>query len=331
MDRLGFFKHGLTAAADVVGSMIGLKKAVNTFTEVVDEALSNIKSDMGLNLLSLQGDMYENVANTLADVARMGYTMIETASFAGGRVYDMKPEAFKAVADKAGLKIAGAHITKFLEEFAEAEAPTAEEAAAPARVDEAEKAKTTESTATAESEDPAMKWWCDALDIHRSMGCRYITMARLPENPTAATLAAYADYFDRIGERAAERGMKFCFHPDKEHLRAEHDGVSVFDAIAAATDPTKVWFEIDTYEATEAEVSIAALLKRYRKRVLLLHARDYGVVGQSGRIDFDKVVTQAVNSGVQDIFVEVRSYTLPPKNCVERSIYNLESLPAIRY
>ena len=66
---MGFFKHGLSAATDVVGSVIGLKKAVNTFTEAVDEALSNIKSDIGLNLQSLQGDMCENPRNTLSEVA----------------------------------------------------------------------------------------------------------------------------------------------------------------------------------------------------------------------------------------------------------------------
>ena len=129
---------------------------------------------------------------------------------------------------------------------------------------------------------------------------------------------------------AAQRGMKFCFHPDKSHLTAVN-GVSAFDAIAAATDPAKVWFEIDTYETAEAGIDTKALLRRYGERVLLLHAHDYGVVGESGRIDFDPIIAEAVKRGAKDIFVEVRNYMLPPKNCVERSIYNLESLPSIRF
>lgn len=64
---------------------------------------------------------------------------------------------------------------------------------------------------------------------------------------------------------------------------------------------------------------------------MLLHAHDYGVVGESGRIDFDLIIAEAVKRGAKDIFVEVRNYMLPPKNCVERSIYNLESLPSIRF
>ncbi len=316
MDRLGFFKHGLSAATDVVGSVIGLKKAVNTFTEAVDEALSNIKSDIGLNLQSLQGDMCENPRNTLSEVARLGYTMIETASYSNGRIYDMKPDDFREAARKAGLKIAGAHLTKLLEDMPDATAES-----------ETDSAAAGEATPV---EDPVMGWWREALDIHRDLGCRYITMPRLPESLSDETTARYAEYFDTIGDMAAQRGMKFCFHPDKSHLTAVN-GVSAFDAIAAATDPAKVWFEIDTYETAEAGIDTKALLRRYGERVLLLHAHDYGVVGESGRIDFDLIIAEAVKRGAKDIFVEVRNYMLPPKNCVERSIYNLESLPSIRF
>lgn len=313
---MGFFKHGLSAATDVVGSVIGLKKAVNTFTEAVDEALSNIKSDIGLSLQSLQGDMCENPRNTLSEAARMGYTMIETASYSNGRIYDMKPDDFREAARKAGLKIAGAHLTKLLEDMPDATAES----------------KTVSSAAgeTATAEDPVTEWWREALDIHRDLGCRYITMSRLPETLSEDATARYAEYFDTIGDMAAQRGMKFCFHPDKSHLTAVN-GVSAFDAIAAATDPAKVWFEIDTYETAEAGIDTKALLRRYGERVLLLHAHDYGVVGESGRIDFDPIIAEAVKRGAKDIFVEVRNYMLPPKNCVERSIYNLESLPSIRF
>ncbi len=329
MDRLGFFKQGLSSAADVVGSIIGLKKAVNTFSEAVDEALSNVSSDIGLNLLSLQSDMIENAGNTLTDIAAMGYTMIETASFAGGRVHDMKPEAFKALADRAGLKIAGAHINRLREEFDTAAATGSPETGTQTGTAGAA-CGNTDAEPAAPAEDPATAWWNEALDIHRGLGCRYVTMSRLPEVIADDTAAIYAAYFDTIGGLAAQKGMKFCFHPDRNHLAAR-DGVSVFDAIAAATDPEKVWFEIDTYEAAEAGVDTVALLKRYRRRIPLLHLHDYGVACESGRIDFDTIVAEAVKCGAQDIFVEVRDYMLPPKNCVERSLYNLESLPSIRY
>lgn len=381
MDRLTFFKQGLSSAMDAVSAVIGLKKAVNTFTEAVDEALGDIKSDMGLYLKSVESDMYEGVDSTLKEMARMGYTTIETDSYFGGKIYDLKPDDFRRTADEAGLKITSAHLRKYYAddmpegpEKEEAEKEGGEKEGAETKenkIDEVEtkenktdgaetkgktkdikaersedreteaeesvdvKAKGAEgaeakSADTAEAEDPVMKWWDEALDVQKAMGCRYIVISRLPDALTPLTAARYADYYTRIGDKALQRGMKLCIHPERRVLTAT-DGASIFDIMALHMPQEKVWFEIDTREAHEAGVDIVSMLKRYKGRVMLLHLQDYGIVTESGLIDFDKIINTAIASGVKDIFVEVRSYTLPPRNCVERSMYNLESLPSLRY
>ena len=106
---------------------------------------------------------------------------------------------------------------------------------------------------------------------------------------------------------------------------------SVLDRIIEGCDEEKVALEIDTREATDANVDIVQLLKQQGKRVHLLHIHDYGIACESGRIDFEKIIAEGVRSGVKDIFVEVSSYSLPPKNCVERSIQNLQNLASVRY
>lgn len=386
MDRLTFFKQGLSSAMDAVSAVIGLKKAVNTFTEAVDEALGDIKSDMGLYLKSVESDMYEGVGSTLKEMARMGYTTIETDSYFGGRIYDLKPDDFRRAADEAGLKITSAHLRKYYaddmpegpekeeaeKEGGEKEGPEKEgvekeggekegtetkenktdgaetkgktkdikaersedreteaEESVEVEAKEAEEAEA-KSADTAEAEDPVMKWWDEALDVQKTMGCRYIVISRLPDALTPLTAARYADYYTRIGDKALQRGMKLCIHPERRVLTAT-DGASIFDIMALHMPQEKVWFEIDTREAHEAGVDIVSMLKRYKGRVMLLHLQDYGIVTESGLIDFDKIINTAIASGVKDIFVEVRSYTLPPRNCVERSMYNLESLPSLRY
>ncbi len=350
MDRLGFFKQGLSSMFDVASSIVGLKHAVNEFTEVVDEALSNIKTDIGLHLPSLDAGMYDDPQGTLSEVARIGYTMIEVGSYYGGRVHDMSPEKFKALANGFGLKIASAHLnhlyevpqvaTKEADEAANEEATqeVAQEGAvnveavqndagsAEQVVDNAENSVAQQQT----QPDPNDEWWCKALDIHKELGCRYIVMSRLPDYPTDEVVAQYATYFNRIGELAAERGMQFCYHPREVELKAV-DGKSIFETIVANTDPEKVSFEIDTYEAREAGVDVKELLKRLNKRVTLLHIRDYGILGESEKIDFEKIVAEGIRTGVKDIFVEVRNFTLPPINCIERSFFFVESLPCIRY
>ena len=155
-------------------------------------------------------------------------------------------------------------------------------------------------------------------------------MSRLPDYPTDEVVAEYATYFNRIGELTAERGMQFCYHPRQQELKVEDDK-SIFETIVANTDPEKVHFEIDTYEAAEAGVDVNELLKRLTKRVTLLHIHDYGIIGESEKIDFEKIIAEGIRTGVKDIFIEVRNFSLPPMNCIERSIYNVESLPSISY
>ena len=387
MDRLGFFKQGLSSLFDAASTVVGLKQAANSFVEVVDEALSNIKTDIGLHLPSLDAGMYDDPEGTLSGVAQAGYSMIEVGSYCNGKVQDMTPERLKELAHKAGLKITSAHINRLyqssedstaeaFENSADAEAAKraarwaamasgatvegaivegateeggiTEEVAA----EEADGAKdvaveegvvgvtenadgvedtTAEGADTTESKpDPNDEWWCEALDIHKELGCRYIVMSRLPDYPTEEVVAEYATYFNRIGELTAERGMQFCYHPRQQELKVT-DGKSIFEAIAANTDPEKVHFEIDTYEAVEAGVDVNELLKKLTKRVTLLHIHDYGIIGESQKIDFEKIIAEGIRTGVKDIFVEVRNFSLPPMNCIERSIYNVESLPSISY
>lgn len=378
MDRLGFFKQGLSSLFDAASTVVGLKQAANSFVEVVDEALSNIKTDIGLHLPSLDAGMYDDPEGTLSGVAQAGYSMIEVGSYCNGKVQDMTPERLKELAHKAGLKITSAHINHLhqssedstaeaFENSADAEAAKRaarwaamasgatvegaivegateeggiiEEVAA----EEADGAKdvaveegvvgVTENAETEDTEsklDPNDEWWRKALDIHKELGCRYIVMSRLPDYPTEEVVAEYATYFNRIGELTAERGMQFCYHPRQQELKIE-DGKSTFDTIAANTDPEKVHFEIDTYEAVEAGVDVNELLKRLTKRVTLLHIHDYGIIGESEKIDFEKIIAEGIRTGVKDIFVEVRNFSLPPMNCIERSLYNVESLPSISY
>ena len=175
------------------------------------------------------------------------------------------------------------------------------------------------------------EWWLNAMAICKDLGCKYVTMSQFPENPDQATITRYAKYFNAIGQMAAEQGIRFCFHPSQAELTKNEDSASIFEILAEQTDKDKVWFEIDTFEATEAATDVCKLLKQQDKRILLLHLHDYGVAGDSGKIDFDTIIKEGIQRGVADIFIEVRDFHLPAMNCVERSYYYVDNLPSIRY
>ena len=322
MDRLGFFKHGLSSLLDVAQSIIGLKHAADSFTEAVDEALSNIKTDIGLHLPSLDAQMYQDPQGTICDIAEMGYTLLEVGAYTPGKAQDQSIARLKELADGAGLKIAGVHINKPYER----PAPQENEPA-----DTEQQAAVKELADQKAQPDPNAEWWQKALDDAQALGCRYVTMARMPDYPTDEVIDEYIAYFNLIGELTAERKMQFCFHPRKAELQRGEDSLSIFDRIAAGCDPQKVAFQIDTYEATEAGIDILELLNTQGKRVALLHIHDYGIVGESGKIDLDSIIAKGVRTGVRDIMLEVSDYSMPPKNCVERSLQNVQNLPSVRF
>ena len=322
MDRLGFFKHGLSSLLDVAQSIIGLKHAADSFTEAVDEALSNIKTDIGLHLPSLDAQMYQDPQGTICDIAEMGYTLLEVGAYTPGKAQDQSIARLKELADGAGLKIAGVHINKLYER----PAPQENEPA-----DTESQVAVKELADQKAQPDPNAEWWQKALDDAQALGCRYVTMARMPDYPTDEVVDEYIAYFNLIGELTAERKMQFCFHPRKVELQRGEDSLSIFDRIAAGCDPQKVAFQIDTYEATEAGIDILELLNTQGKRVALLHIHDYGIVGESGKIDLDSIIANGVRTGVRDILLEVSDYSMPPKNCVERSLQNVQNLPSVRF
>ena len=355
MDRLGFFKQGLSSLIEVAQSIVGLKHAAESFTEAVDEALSNIKTAIGLHLLSVDGDIYDQPKGTLMELARMGYSTLETGLYYGGKVHGMSAEAFKALANEAGLKITAAHLnhlyevpTKGPEEGAEGVegADGAKEAegvgvvngdAVGAVKDEGtggvkeELAEGAEKVVMNDENDPNYQWWSKALDTHLKLGCQYITSSRIADYPTAEDVVTYAEYFNNIGRWTADRGMQFCYHPDAAALRKKDGEKSIFEIIVERCDQEKVCFQIDTFEALEAGVDVMELLKTYGKRIILLHLHDERNTCESGRIDFDSIIKKGIETGVKDIFIEVRSYSFPPMKCVERSLDNVQALHSIRY
>ena len=330
MDRLGFFKQGLASVMDAASSIIGLKKAADSFVEVVDEALSNIKTDIGFHLPSIDAAIYDGGASVLENLAAIGYSTIEVGTYKDGKLHYKTPEELKELARKANVKITAAHLNHLLTEPVKSEAEASNEEENVKGEDVIQDVQT-EEIAEATINDADKDWWLSALTICKDLGCKYVTMAQFPENPDQATIARYAKYFDTIGEMAAEQGMKFCFHPTKAELTKSDDSASVFEMLAEQTDKEKVWFEIDTLETVEAATDVCELLKQHDKRVLLLHLHDYGVAGDSGLIDFDSIIKEGIKRGLSDIFIEVRDFHLPAMNCVERSYYYVDTLPSIRY
>ena len=384
--------------------------------------MSNIKTDVGIHLLTVDADIYDQPKGTLQELARMGYTTLETGLYYGGKVHGMSAEAFKALADEVGLRITAAHLNHLHEgptkrptkgpdkgpdkgatsagkgaEGVDKEITGADngaegvvkEGATGAEKGEGvgvvngdavgavkeegagavteEVVEGTEKVVMNDENDPNYQWWSKALDTHSRLGCQYITSSRIADYPTDEDIETYAEYFNNIGRWTADRKMQFCYHPDAVAFRKrkslqpsssqaqagaeaevqevqkdgntqgaegktqENSEKSIFEIIAERCDEDKVFFQIDTWEALEAGVDVMELLKKYGKRIILLHLHDERNTCESGRIDFDSIIKKGIETGVKDIFIEVRCFSFPPMKCAERSLYNVLALPSVRY
>ena len=319
MDRLGFFKHGLSSVMEAAQAVVGLKKAAETFTEVVDEALRDISPGLGLYLPSIDAAMYDSPSGTLYEVGQMGYTKVEAGCYYEGTVYGVKPEEFLQMAKSSGLKVLGLHLNKFYEKESQ-----------PQESEPTEQAEGDIATSEATFLGPqATAWWEKALECARAMNCRFVTMSKFPEEVSEQTIEEYAEYFNLVGAMAKERGIQFCFHPSKAELQPR-DESSIFEELAKRCHKELVWFELDSFDAHKAGADMCKMMQTHADRVIALHLHDYDITCESGKIDFNKIMSQAEKSKIEEVFVEVRSFPLPPQNCAERSLRNVEMLDSVK-
>ena len=352
MDRLSFFKQGLSSVMEAATSLVGIKKAADSFTEAVADALSEVRSNIGLHLATLDNEMYNCVETTLEKVAELGFTSIEVGAFYQGKVYLLPPAEFRALAKRVGLKITSAYLKKeptmtleqraefYANQAASMEASEAtnegasEEVAAKiegnAEVEATAAETAADSASKPQPKDPDTEWWEGAIATYAQLGCKYLTLAYQPEGNDEKAIENFVAYVKLIGEIATKHNLKLCYHPNCVALMPT-DGVSALDKVAEKCDAETLLFEIDTFEAYQAGIKAEELIKQYGQRIAALHLHDMENVCDSGNIDFDAVLKQASKSGIDNIYIEVHRFIQPPINCVERSLISVETLPNAKF
>jgi sugar phosphate isomerase/epimerase len=82
------------------------------------------------------------------------------------------------------------------------------------------------------------------------------------------------EVFNRVGEFARQRGMRFYYHNHFQEFQRLGDDY-VYDVIMANTDPNLVFLELDTYWLYRGGQDPIAWMKRLSDRVILLHQKDF--------------------------------------------------------
>jgi sugar phosphate isomerase/epimerase len=131
-----------------------------------------------------------------------------------------------------------------------------------------------------------------------------------------AQLDALAAKLDRVGRAYRDEGLTFGYHNHHvEFMRV--DGVTPYDYLMSATDPSLVKIELDIGWLAYAGVDPVAYLRRHSGRVVSCHLKDHDprvasdvpqrklVAPGAGTIDFAAVLRAMRETGVAHGFIEV--------------------------
>lgn len=253
---------------------------------------------IGLQLYSVRNALASDPWGTLEEIAKAGYKYIEAANHDAmndpGVGFGVTAADMRAKLDELGLSIVGCHINPLDVSIL----PRALEY-------QAELGNT--------------QFGCD-IEFFPNGDRNYILRR--------------AEVFNRIGELAHQRGMRFYYHNHFQEFQRCGDQY-VYEMILENTDPNLVKIEMDTYWMYRGGQDPLEWMDRYADRIILLHQKDFpqsspqplnlfdGVFGDKEEIDMDNFMERKEPT----CFVEIGNGTLPIQDIIDAA----KKLPALDY
>jgi sugar phosphate isomerase/epimerase len=158
----------------------------------------------------------------------------------------------------------------------------------------------------------------------RTLGAKWIALTWIPHQGkfTADVANKAVSDMNAWGASLAAAGMRLAYHPHGYEFESSPEG-TLFDTMAARTDPAKVFFEMDTFWIAWPGQDCVKLLRQYSGRFRLMHLKDLkkGVTGDmtahapeednvpigSGQLDWPAILRTAKEIGVERYYIEDES------------------------
>lgn len=262
------------------------------------------KKDVSIQLYSVR-DKLNNGAdlnNVLKELAQMGYTSVEAANYNDGKFYGKTPAEFKRAVEGAGMTVLSSHTTKGL---------------------------SNEELASGDFSE-SMKWWDKCIADHKAAGMTYIVTPWMDVPKTVKDLATYCKYYNEIGKKCRQNGLKYGYHNHAHEFQKVEDKVVMMDYMLENTNPEDVFFEMDVYWVVRGQNSPVDYFNKYPGRFTVLHIKDHREIGQSGMVGFDAIFKNADKAGVKHIVAEIEKYSCPVEESVKQSLDYLLDAPFVK-
>jgi sugar phosphate isomerase/epimerase len=258
------------------------------------------KKYIGLQLYTVRDYMAKDPAATLAQVAQIGYTSVEGATYTGNeQFYGMDAKAFGNLLKQNGLIMPSSHY----------------------RLGE-------ELVNGSSQKGTILNDWDKAVDDAASVGLKYMVCAYLADTERGSLdhFKKVAEELTKAGETCKKAGIQLCYHNhDFEFI--QQDGKYPYETILANADKDLVKMEMDMYWITKANQDPVKLIDENPGRFPLWHLKDmnnttdraFTEVG-NGIIDFKKIFKSANKAGLKYFFVEQDKCPGDPYDSIKKSI-----------
>ncbi|MFV0329081.1 MAG: sugar phosphate isomerase/epimerase family protein [Dysgonomonas sp.] len=271
-------------------------------TETAKEAEAPVKKDIALQLYSLRDDIGKDYDGTIKKAGEMGYTSVEAANYGEGKFYGKTPEEFKASIEAAGMTVLSSHTGKGL----------------------------SQQELASKNFSEAMKWWDECIAAHKAAGMKYIVTPGMEVPKTLKDLQTYCEYYNEVGKKCKENGLKFGYHNHDFELKNKIEDKVMYDYMIENTNPEYVFFEMDVYWIVRGGQSPVDYFNKYKNRFELLHIKDNKELGQSGMVGFDAIFKNTDAAGTKHLVVEVEQYNFTPVESVKKSFDYLIDCPLVK-
>lgn len=285
------------------------------------------KKNIGLQTYSLGGDLLKDLSGGLKKVADMGYTELELFGYSAQshgfsnmdrnnpKTYTL--QEYRQMAEDAGLKITGSHLSPSIREYTRENMPKFEE------------------------------FWKVAVEDHVKLGVKSMVQPSMPQVKNEDDAKLVAEIFNKAGEIASQAGILWGYHNHNNEFnrvpksgeqasgnnRFRPSGEYIEKLFLDNTDPAKVMFELDVYWAVMGQQNPIDWLEDYPDRFKILHIKDRWILGDSGMMNFEKIFETGYKIGMLGYYVELESdrrTNRPQFEGVEKSAEYLLNAPFVK-
>ncbi|TBO42400.1 sugar phosphate isomerase/epimerase family protein [Pedobacter kyonggii] len=242
-------------------------------------------SKIGIGLFTLREQLTADVKATIEQVAKIGYSQVETYYGYPGKYevkgfWGLEAKDFNTLLKANGLISPGGHynVNEFL----------------------------------SSGDDKVLK---SHIETAATVGQKYFVIPALPTDIRAnGTLDDYkrmASKFNQAAELCQKSGLKLAYHNHNFEFKDKGNGATGYGILLAETDAKLVGFELDIFWAVNAGLNPVDMFKKNPGRYKMFHVKDMDKTDKavfvevgSGRIDFKRIFAASKLAGVDYIFTE---------------------------